>query len=111
MHFSYGTHAEPFKHFSSIAHLRHKNFYSNVAKNHQINLSHLKTYNDFITAAAVAAAEVVIEENEKRLKFKSDFFDEDIDEDEEEEDDVFNGEESIKDTLQFLGMEIRKKKK
>lgn len=72
----------------------------------------LRTYDDLITVAAVAAAEVV-EENEKRLQWKANFLGMDVEdvEEEEEEDDIFNEEENIKDTLNFLGMDIRRKKK
>lgn len=105
------TWLEPLKHFALNARLPHKRLPHFIAKQ-KINLNELNSYDDFITVAAVAAAEVVVEENEKRLKFKSDFFGEDMDDEdeEEEEDTVFNGEESIKHTLKFLGMEIRKKK-
>ncbi|KAI8130885.1 hypothetical protein CVS40_0866 [Lucilia cuprina] len=103
---------KPLKHFAPItARFPQKRSPLYIAKQ-KINLYQLKSYDDFITAAAVAAAEVVVEENEKRLKFKTDFFGEDNDDEEDEEEDkIFNSEESIKETLQFLGMEIRKRKK
>uniref|UniRef100_A0A1I8M3X0 Uncharacterized protein n=1 Tax=Musca domestica TaxID=7370 RepID=A0A1I8M3X0_MUSDO len=74
-------------------------------------ISSLNIYDDLIKVAAVAAAEVV-EENEKRLQWKANLLGMDVEEveEEEEEDHIFNEEESIKDTLQYLGMDIRKRK-
>ncbi|KAM7359466.1 osiris 4 [Cochliomyia hominivorax] len=107
LHMHICTCLEPLKRLSPTnAHLKLKQHL--LEHKPKINLSMLKSYNDFITAAAIAAAEVVVEENEKRLQFKSDFFGEDIDEEEEEADDVFNGEESIKETLQFFANMARR---
>ncbi|XP_037811241.1 uncharacterized protein LOC119603310 [Lucilia sericata] len=102
---------KPLKHIApTTAQLSHKNLPPYSIAKQKIYLNELKSYDDFITVAAVAAAEVVVEENEKRLKFKSDFFGEDNDDDEDEEEDkIFNSEESIRETLQFLAGNVARR--